>query len=264
MKTSALSPDSTSGSPPPSSSSVAVVLPRPSSSSSSSANAADGAVCEEDANDDDMHGSGPAHIGVEAQLRFQKARIKALTSQLSSYVATMKELEASSFAAKKWAKEEVESNKKSSKTILDLKSAADKTAASLQSLKDENEALKLQVADLTRSLASSAKVNRAAEAEHSGREVRLSRALEECDKYKETLAKATAEARAVGQGGKKENDKLVSQIKSLERQRSELLTAFKKQMKLIEVLKKQKVHVEAAKLLSFTEEEFVKVLDWGA
>ena len=72
----------------------------------------------------------------------------------------------------------------------------------------------------------------------------------------------------------------------LERQRGELLAAFKKQGRLVEILKRQKVrsgegverrgglsiythmpssqvHTEAVKLLEFTEEEFVKVLDWG-
>lgn len=57
-----------------------------------------------------------------------------------------------------------------------------------------------------------------------------------------------------------EYTRLVAENKKLDRQKSELLAAFKKQGKLINVLKKQKIHVETARLLQFTEEEFVAAL----
>lgn len=60
---------------------------------------------------------------------------------------------------------------------------------------------------------------------------------------------------------------LEAKNRKLERQRNELFTVFKKQLKLIEVgancqvLKKQKMHLEAAQLFKFTEDEFISALD---
>ena len=93
--------------------------------------------------------------------------------------------------------------------------------------------------------------------------MRLQRALEDAEKAKAALAAAKARGRDEGDDARKERDKLEQQVRRLERQKAELLGAFRKQLKLIDVLKRQKVHMEAAKMLAFTEEEFMRTLDWG-
>lgn len=49
----------------------------------------------------------------------------------------------------------------------------------------------------------------------------------------------------------------------MERQRTELLQAFKKQLKLIDILKRERTHLEAAQLFHYTQNEFTKALDLG-
>ena len=57
-----------------------------------------------------------------------------------------------------------------------------------------------------------------------------------------------------------ETAKLRNDVRSLESQRAELLNVVKKQNRLIDVLRRQKMHLEAAKLLQITEEEFRRAL----
>ena len=96
----------------------------------------------------------------------------------------------------------------------------------------------------------------------SSSDIRLNRALEEAAKLRGQLQAAEREKKDALEGGKKSVDELTVKIKFLEKQRNELLHGFKKQMELIDVLKRQKLHLEAAHVLKYTEEEFMQTLDW--
>ena len=96
----------------------------------------------------------------------------------------------------------------------------------------------------------------------SSSDIRLNPALEEAAKLRGQLQAAEREKKDALENGKKSVDELTIKIKFLEKQRNELLHGFKKQMELIDVLKRQKLHLEAAHVLKYTEEEFLQTLDW--
>ena len=91
----------------------------------------------------------------------------------------------------------------------------------------------------------------------------MNRALEELERMRMQLREARMNEQGKSEGTRRDMEKLVDDNRKLERQRNELMAAFKKQMKLIEILKRQKMHIESAKLLAFTEDEFIKVLELG-
>ena len=87
----------------------------------------------------------------------------------------------------------------------------------------------------------------------SSSDIRLNRALEEAAKLRGQLLAAERDKKDALENGKKSVDELTLKTKFLEKQRNELLHGFKKQMELIDVLKRQKLHLEAAHVLKYTE-----------
>ena len=80
--------------------------------------------------------------------------------------------------------------------------------------------------------------------------------LDDLDKKNISVVSNTAQ-----QMKDKENEKLIQENKKLEKQKNDLYVAFKKSLKLCSILKKQKVHLENARLLAFTEEEFKNLIE---
>ncbi|XP_037766788.1 testis-expressed protein 9 isoform X3 [Chelonia mydas] len=107
------------------------------------------------------------------------------------------------------------------------------------------------------------RIQKQASTSQSATEVRLNRALEEAERYKMELNKLKQSNKDIANQEHKKLEELKIANKRLEKQKGELMTGFKKQLKLIDILKRQKMHIEAAKMLSFTEEEFMKALEWG-
>ena len=89
----------------------------------------------------------------------------------------------------------------------------------------------------------------------------LYRSLDAVERLKQQLHDARSQTRDAGDSSRRKLDQVVAEDKVLVKQKNELLLAFKKQLKLISVLRQQKMHVEAARLLSFTEEDFTAAMN---
>lgn len=98
-------------------------------------------------------------------------------------------------------------------------------------------------------------------------DARLQKALQENERLRAQLtaagnpATSSAATSAVAAGESFETSQLKADNRRLEQQRVELMNCVRKQNKLIDILKRQKMHLEAAKLLQITEEEFTKLLE---
>ncbi len=116
---------------------------------------------------------------------------------------------------------------------------------------------------MQREASSASREHKSRKAEQETKDAKLNRALEEIDRLKAQLKSEELNFRETIEASKQEKERLVSDNRRLSKHRADIVNAFKKQMKLIDVLKRQKLHLEAAKMLSFTEEEFAKTLEYG-
>ncbi|KAJ3221989.1 Golgin sub A member 2 [Chytriomyces hyalinus] len=154
-----------------------------------------------------------------------------------------------------------EERSKISKKMQTLQAQIEKVTKANVELKAKNETLEAERGSLKKELDAVSKSQKTVESDVNSKDLRLNRALEEVDKLKQALGKTNSDSKDKMETLKKNQHDLLNENKKLVKQKAELLGIFKKQNLLIDNLKRQKLHLEAAALLDFSEEEFVRALN---
>ncbi|XP_051836668.1 testis-expressed protein 9 [Antechinus flavipes] len=213
--------------------------------------------------DDEIFPGLSEDIGTEAQIRFLKAKLRVMQEELDSLVYECNKKEDEVRNLKASLKDINEDRVRMERTINIQQSQIEKYKTLSEEANKKCDGFQQQLTAVEKELDNRKKLQKQASSSQSAIEVRLNRALEDVEKYKLELNKIKQSNKDLANEEYKKIEELKTENRKLEKQKGELMTGFKKQLKLIDILKRQKMHIEAAKMLSFTEEEFMKALEWG-
>ncbi|KAK1891250.1 Testis-expressed protein 9 [Dissostichus eleginoides] len=199
----------------------------------------------------------------DAQIRVLKAKLGIMQEELDQFSCEYYKKDDENAKLSARIKELEEDRVRLQKTTNIQQTQIEKHRALAEESNRKCEGVQLQVSALQKEIEILNRSQKQAAAVHSSVEVRLNRALEEGERLKTQLNKMKQTSKDKISEEHQSKEHLLAENKMLKKQKAELIVGFKKQLKLIDILKRQKMHFEAAKLLSFTEQEFMKALDWG-
>lgn len=210
--------------------------------------------------------TGPSQddeMGTEANLRYQKARLAMTLEELERLRGLLAEKTAAVADAEAAVKDLQQKSELLSRSERSLQAALGKEKAERSDSAKRAADLERELALLKKQGDESARREKTTGADVRSKDARLNRALEELERTKSQLKQLREQREGAGSGARAEAQRLAAENNKLRKRQSELILAFKKQAKLIDVLKRQKLHVEAVTMLSFTEAEFSKTLELG-
>eukprot|EP00941_MAST-03F_sp_MAST-3F-sp1_P005820 g5820.t1 len=197
----------------------------------------------------------------QAQIRIQKAKLRGIEEELRQSKKENIKLKENIKKLKEEKKRRKRDDDQIEKKWSDkVKIIRKKSSAKEKKLEKELERARRHIAKIEQELKEGRKERNQGASDGNAKDIRLNRALEELSRVKEERARMKKEEKEKDAAREREKKREEAEIKLLEKQRNELLAAFKKQGRLINVLKQQKMHIEAAKLLRFSEEEFEKIM----
>lgn len=219
---------------------------------------------EIDAGDDPALAAALAgEMGEEATVRFLKAKVRVMQQEAQNAAAQLKGHRAREAELAAELKRATGDGTRHTRAFQSVQTQAEKAKVEAGQLRSKLQAAEQQNKAMQKDLDEAIRQQKKTATKTSSLEVRLTRALEEADKLRQGLKAAKASSGDTSAELRGQVEELKSENKKLVGQKEELLAAFRKQMQLIDVLKRQKLHIEAARVLQFSEDEFVKALEWG-
>ena len=201
-------------------------------------------------------------LGTEATVRLLKAKVRVLEEEVEGLTIENNKQKQILSRTKQTLASEKEEKSKLQKSIQNLQSQLEKFVNLADDKKAQNKILETDLVNLQKDYEALERTEKKSGQTQKTLELRLDRAVEEIEKYKNLLSAERAKVSENSNFDKETFSNMSNENKVLQKQKSELINAYKKQMKLIDVLRKQKLHLEASRMLNFTQEEFMKVLDW--
>ncbi|XP_072320595.1 testis-expressed protein 9 isoform X2 [Eucyclogobius newberryi] len=199
----------------------------------------------------------------EVQIRVLKAKVRLMQEELDQLTSEYYKKDDENIRLNAKMKELEEDRTRLRKSESIMQTQIEKHKALVETSTKKCDGLQLHVAELNKEIESLNRSSKQAAALHNTVEIRLNRSMEETQRLKSELNKMKLTNKDKIDEEHQSKVSLLAENKNLKKQKAELIVGFKKQLKLIDILKRERMHFEAAKLLSFTEEEFMKALDWG-
>lgn len=192
--------------------------------------------------------------------KYQKIKIESLEGELEKAIAQLKIKDAEIEDLKNSTNNQGKSAQNKTATyvaqINNLNLQIDKYKALLNDKKNEYNTLLEKYNEIHKKYDQNIVQEKKVKQELITKDKQIAKLIEELDKKNVVITSSAAT-----QIKEKENERLILENKKLEKQKNEIYTAFKKSLKLCSILKRQKVHLENARLLAFTEDEFKNLLE---
>ncbi|KAF8560471.1 hypothetical protein P879_08195 [Paragonimus westermani] len=212
--------------------------------------------------DEDILPAPANKLSQKAQNRYLRAKVRVLQEEIQKMSSQLNNYHDDNARLTKLVQELEEERNRLHRVTTSHSAQVDKVKKSLNEARTHCDVLEAERNTLRKEGENTKRTMNQQAAELKSTTTRLQRALEETERLKQEMDKTRSSTRESVDSMKHSIEQLMTDNRRLERQKTELITAFKKQLRLIDVLRRQKMLIEASKCLQLTEEEFLKALDW--